>query len=303
MVLILIMLHFKKQAEIMNQMIRLDAKDKEWLADIIRKAINLGVRGIQFSERTRIPNLQRHMHPLYRIMSVVEGGYEYRICRNDEVRPVWLTPGNILFCSRYALTIGPPPAELKPVTMLTLVFFPQYIRFLVTVCGNGIEHYWYHTAAPMPQPGWNVLQSLNELAGKNAPVELSGRLAVFMYDYCLDQLLHDEEAANSKSLLTYHRIKTCMVENLHLPINREQVGRMLGLNPSHISKLFSRYDEQNFNASLKAMRMELALELVRENHFLIDEIAEQCGFVNTGYFIKSFRDFYGKTPGAFRNAR
>jgi AraC-like DNA-binding protein len=292
----------------MDEMIKIDAGEKGRLADMIRRIRGGGVRSITLAERTRILKLQKYMHPLYRIMAVMDGEYTYRIARNDQVCPATLLPGHLMFCSRYALTMGPERENIKPMTMLTLVFFPQYIRFLISVveeCGGEktARHYWYHTAAPMSQPGWRVLQALNELVRKDSDTALSAQLMMFMYDYCLAQLLDDREEAGSKSLLTYHRIKSCMVENMHLPINREQVARMLGLNPSHISKLFNRYDKLNFNSSLKAMRMELALELVRENYFSIDEITEQCGFVNTGYFIKSFREFYGKTPGAFRTAR
>lgn len=291
----------------MNEIIRIDAKNKDWLINMVRRAKEAGIQSISPGERTKILKLQKHMHPLHRIMSVISGGYTYRICRNDMIVPVTLAPGHLLFCSRYALTIASDRENMKPVTMLTLVFFPQYIRFLVSVVeahGNekDIKHYWYHTAAPMPQPGWDVLQALNELVRKDGHINLTRPLMMFMYDYCLARLEDDREAAGGKSLLTYHRVKTCMVENMHLPINRGRVAQMLNLNPSHISKLFRRYDQHSFNTSLKMMRMELAMELVRENHFSIDEIAEQCGFVNTGYFIKSFREFYGKTPGGFRTA-
>ncbi len=289
----------------MNKMIQLEQEDRTQFLEIGRRVKSTGIQSIRLSERTKIPELKRYMHPLHRIMSVISGEHPYRICRDNQVQSIRLTPGNILFCSRYALTIPPLKEEMGPMEMFTLVFFPQYIRFLFSVAemhGKEIvsKHYWYHTSAPMPQPGWDILQALNELVRQDDKIDLSRQLLIFMYDYCLDQLLHDQPPPGSKSLLTYHRIKDYMVENMHLPINRDQVARTLQLNPSHISKLFCRYDEHNFNASLKIMRMELAMELVRENHFSIDEITEQCGFINTGYFIKSFREFYGKTPGAFR---
>jgi transcriptional regulator GlxA family with amidase domain len=53
---------------------------------------------------------------------------------------------------------------------------------------------------------------------------------------------------------------------------------------------------------LKTLRLEHAIELLKDTDFSIDEIAEECGFANTGYFIKTFRLSYGKTPGNFRQS-
>jgi AraC-like DNA-binding protein len=47
--------------------------------------------------------------------------------------------------------------------------------------------------------------------------------------------------------------------------------------------------------------MARAKELLRYSPMLLDEISEQCGFANTGYFIKSFKKACRVSPGAFRN--
>ena len=86
---------------------------------------------------------------------------------------------------------------------------------------------------------------------------------------------------------------------MHLPINRGTVAKELNMNPSHISKLFHQFGEKGFNAFLKELRMELAIDLIKEKIFTVDEIAQQCGFDDTPYFISSFKKYYGVTPGKY----
>ena len=50
--------------------------------------------------------------------------------------------------------------------------------------------------------------------------------------------------------------------------------------------------------------MEQAKHLLLEHPDLnIGEIAFRCGFNSTGYFIKTFTQYYGTTPGIFRQGQ
>lgn len=51
---------------------------------------------------------------------------------------------------------------------------------------------------------------------------------------------------------------------------------------------------------LKQVRLQNAAKLLRENDLMIEEIALNCGFSGSNYFIKCFREAYGITPNKFR---
>jgi len=50
---------------------------------------------------------------------------------------------------------------------------------------------------------------------------------------------------------------------------------------------------------IRAIRMEKACDLLRENRLSITEIAEQSGFQTSSYFITAFKKTFGTTPGKF----
>jgi AraC-like DNA-binding protein len=93
------------------------------------------------------------------------------------------------------------------------------------------------------------------------------------------------------------------MDNCHLPVNRGAVAMDLGLNPSHVSRLFSRFSSENFNSCLKRLRMERAGRLLNDPMISVEEVAHQSGFEDSAYFIKSFKGRYGVTPGQYRRNR
>ncbi len=188
--------------------------------------------------------------------------------------------------------------------MLTLSFFPQFIRFLLseTLKEGGrtaAHHSWYHTNQPLSEAGWNVLPTLNALSRTSENFPSLFDLGRFLFRHCDESPLSDTAPGMTRALMTCQRINACLSENLHR-INRESVARKLKLSPSHVSKLFHRFGEPSFNQTLRRMRMELAVELLRENQLSVKEIADQCGSSSPGYFIETFRSCFGKSPGDFR---
>ena len=51
---------------------------------------------------------------------------------------------------------------------------------------------------------------------------------------------------------------------------------------------------------VKSYRLVRAKELLSSGTLKIAQIAELCGFQDTSYFSKSFREKYGKTPNEYR---
>lgn len=105
---------------------------------------------------------------------------------------------------------------------------------------------------------------------------------------------------SGKAFQTYQHICAYMTENFTAAITRESVAEEMRLNPSHISKLFRQFSELSFNQMLRKLRMEWAMELLQEKNWTIKEIADQCGYSSVDYFIESFKQYYGQTPGRLR---
>jgi AraC-like DNA-binding protein len=46
--------------------------------------------------------------------------------------------------------------------------------------------------------------------------------------------------------------------------------------------------------------MEYAVRLLEDKTISIDEVADQCGYTYTSYFIKVFRRYYIESPACYR---
>jgi two-component system response regulator YesN len=69
---------------------------------------------------------------------------------------------------------------------------------------------------------------------------------------------------------------------------------------AYLSQLFSREMSESFTHYLTRIRMEKAKKLVLESHVKFTDVALQCGYNNTSYFIKVFKRTTGMTPYKYR---
>lgn len=81
----------------------------------------------------------------------------------------------------------------------------------------------------------------------------------------------------------------------------EALIRKSGLSHYKLSKILRRKTGKRINRFIREIRLEKALELLKDDSLTIAEIAYQTGFGSPPYFNKCFHEFYGYTPGEIRN--
>lgn len=136
---------------------------------------------------------------------------------------------------------------------------------------------------------------------KNLNVQLHALLLLF---YC--SIVHASKAKEQKNVNLGHskliqQAKFFVTENFASEITLEETALRLGINSSYLSRLFQREFGVSFSTYLTTMRLENAVYLLHHSSLQIAEIAYRCGFKDSSYFIKIFRQHYGKTPGNFRS--
>lgn len=80
-------------------------------------------------------------------------------------------------------------------------------------------------------------------------------------------------------------------------------SELLGITPTYLSAFFIREMGVGFNEYITKIRIEHAKEQLLKTNRKICEIALDCGFGSTSYFIVVFRKRTGMSPGAFRNMK
>jgi len=95
-------------------------------------------------------------------------------------------------------------------------------------------------------------------------------------------------------------VKRYIDTNFHNDISRESVAEMFNISPGYLSRLFSKESDIKFNEYLKYSRISRSRTLLTNTNIKINEVSEKCGFTDTNYFCKVFREVNGCTPLEYR---
>ncbi len=88
--------------------------------------------------------------------------------------------------------------------------------------------------------------------------------------------------------------------NFHKDISLSQAANELSMNYSYISNLFTIKVGRTFSDYLMQYRLEKSKKLLLDSRDKIHDIAGKCGYSNTKYFFKVFKEQTGHTPGEYR---
>lgn len=90
--------------------------------------------------------------------------------------------------------------------------------------------------------------------------------------------------------------------NMHYAekIDLETLSRKFFLSREHISRLFKKEFGVNFIEYLSRVRLEKAVELLKDSSLKIRNISDLTGFSDEHYFSSVFKKRYGETPADFR---
>lgn len=81
----------------------------------------------------------------------------------------------------------------------------------------------------------------------------------------------------------------------------KQISTDLELNPSYLSREFSKYFEDlNFGEYIRKIRIEKAIGLIQNSTSSLTEIAYLTGFSDQSHFTRIFKKHTGKNPSAYR---
>lgn len=123
----------------------------------------------------------------------------------------------------------------------------------------------------------------------------------------LDALLHEafgrmkaiREARSAHQ--TLQNVKAYIEERYGDPeLSQAQVSAEFGYNASYFSRVFRETFGVKFIDYVTQIRMDKAIELLRETATPVQEIAEEVGYTNALSFIRAFKKHTGTTPGNYR---
>ena len=97
-------------------------------------------------------------------------------------------------------------------------------------------------------------------------------------------------------------VKT-MEDNLEEPLAQTDIARMTNLSTRQLERLFLNYLGVTPSRFYLKLRLERALQLLRQTSCPIIEIAGMCGFESTTSFNRAYRKYMGRSPKTERDYR
>ena len=98
----------------------------------------------------------------------------------------------------------------------------------------------------------------------------------------------------------YESICMHVQEHFQSALNRDSVAAHFRISPNHVSRLFQHEGMVSFNDYVTYVRINWAKHLLRNHRQTIDEVATMCGFSETSYFCRVFKQKTEFTPSIYR---
>ncbi len=96
--------------------------------------------------------------------------------------------------------------------------------------------------------------------------------------------------------------KAVLEERYDDPPTIRQLSLMVGLNELKLKSGFKKAFNSTIHTYTVKLRMERAVELMKEQQLLIREIALEVGYQNPSHFSAAFKEYYGYGPSEYRTA-
>lgn len=95
------------------------------------------------------------------------------------------------------------------------------------------------------------------------------------------------------------RVVALLREKLAQPPSLEEIGRMVGCSPFHLSRTFSAETGMTIPQYTRQLRLERAAELLRSGKFNVTEAALEVGYNSLSHFSQAFHEAFGCCPGLY----
>lgn len=137
------------------------------------------------------------------------------------------------------------------------------------------------------------------------PIEFRCQLYAAAVGLCASILPHcsiigAEDAAQKNN---FDVIRACLVyiqRNYQNKITLQEIADTVHLHPNYLCALFKDATGITIFEHLIRYRIRIAARRLRTNRLPINQIAEQCGFLNASFFTKKFAEYHHMSPSVYR---
>lgn len=258
-----------------------------------------------------------HIHSYYEVTTVLEGELVYRVGNEEDIR---LHTGDIIFVPPYVVhNSSVLPAERVQMRSSVVKFSPLFLYPMETTRSDvdcllmapTFEKPYYLFRAE-DEKNLELDAILQRILHERSQAKLGYELAlrgelIRLYIYLIRSCAVQEQPCDpndreidESSAQKLHQILTYLKENYQYNLSMKEVADICGMSYSSFSRFFKKVTNRNFNEYLLEMRLNYAQKKLLQSEESITNIAMECGFDYTSYFIKQFKKKNGITPKEYQ---
>ena len=278
--------------------------------------------GFIFAENYRVAGWRSfkklRVHLVYCGHEIASAGYcNYGLRRNTKA-PMLIWQYTLKGCGRYRLgeleyDIPPGYCFLAQVPEDHCYYIPenqQSWEFIYVVCGGeeaarlGAELRRSGSVFAIPgddqvvKTAWEIIREARESGLDNIY-----RDSLIAYDFMMKLFQLNITSRTPTTLETMVLAKARQYCTAHMadPITVGDLADATGYSRWHFSRIFMRIYGKSPHLFIVEQKLNNALTLLKTTRSSLKTVAALCGFVDTSYFCKVFKKYYGTTPDEFRN--
>lgn len=248
-------------------------------------------------------NMMYHWHMECEIIRILSG--ELEISLNGKKNKA--TKGELIFVNSGILHGGLPKNCIYECIVFdigkALGGIPVYKKEISSILSHEVEIYHHFTSSdPVLQ---NIMVSMFEsMISRKSGYKLFvlGALYQFVGIILMNGYFSSQSQmskVSKKHLGQFKNVLDYITTQYHLDLTLDDLAVKAGMNSKYFCRYFKEMTQKTPMEYLNHYRIECACEQLAISDKNVTEIAFNCGFNDTSYFIKVFKKYKGVTPGKY----
>lgn len=111
----------------------------------------------------------------------------------------------------------------------------------------------------------------------------------------------ESDSRQGRPALIMHSAKKLINERFADELTLDTIAEAIDISPYYLSRVFSEQSGFTLSSYLTSVRMEKAVELLRDVKLNVSQVARSVGYRDPHYFSKVFKAHLGASPSAYRS--
>lgn len=119
----------------------------------------------------------------------------------------------------------------------------------------------------------------------------------------MDELMETMYSNNEKYSPVVQQIVNTVNERYYEELSLKTLAHQYNINSSYLGQIFNKEVGSSFSDYLNKTKNMKAKELILETNMKINDIAKEVGYIDSSYFYRKFKKFFGVSPSTLRDMK